>query len=108
MKKREVLITTRAERELREASRWYIERAPAAVAAKWFDGALKAILSLSKNPERCGLAHESDEFPFELRELLYGSGRKKTHRILFAVRPDKVVVHGIRHMSQRDLTPDDL
>jgi plasmid stabilization system protein ParE len=103
----EVVITRRAERELRVAAEWYAQRSPR-IADEWYDKFLKSILTLSRNPQRCGLAHESSEFPFDLRELLFGSGRRKTHRSLFAIRPDKVVIHGIRHFAQRDFTPDDL
>ena len=103
----EVVITRRAERELRAAAEWYARKYPK-IAEEWYDRFLQSILTLGKNPQRCSLAHESSAFPFELRELLFGSGRRKTHRALFAIRPDKVVIHGIRHFAQRDFTPDDL
>lgn len=103
----EVVISRRAERELREAADWYAQRSPK-IADEWYDKFLQSILTLGRNPQRCSLAHESPDFPFELRELLFGSGRRKTHRALFAIRPDRVVVHGIRHFAQRDFAPDDL
>jgi hypothetical protein len=46
--------------------------------------------------------------PIEIRELAYGLGRKPTHRALFAIRPDAVIVYAIRHTAQADVTPDDL
>jgi hypothetical protein len=54
------------------------------------------------------VAHESDRFSFELREMYYGSGRKKTHRELFHITDNEVVVVGIRHFAQDDFAPDHL
>jgi hypothetical protein len=61
---------------------------------------------LAKNPYRCSLALENPRFPIELRQLNYGSGRRKTHRIIFAIRPDTVVVHAVRHVAQEDWRPE--
>lgn len=63
---------------------------------------------LTENALSCPLAHESAEFPFELRELHYGSGRRTTHRALFRVVDDCVEVLAIRHHAQRDVSPDDI
>lgn len=105
--KYEVVLTRRAEDQLSAAAAWYQGEAPQIVDA-WFAGFVKAIISLESNPRRCSLARESEAFPFELRQLLYGLGRRKTHRALFVVHQDRVVIHAIRHLSQRDVTIDDL
>ena len=46
--------------------------------------------------------------PFEIRQLVYGLGRKRTHRAIFTIRPDQVVVLTIRHLAQSDLGSEDL
>ena len=63
---------------------------------------------LKSDPHRFGLIHESHRFPFELRELLYGSGRRKNHRTVFRIIGDRVEVVAIRHLAQRDLDPTDI
>jgi hypothetical protein len=73
-----------------------------------FQGFLKALDSLSINPERYPFAAEIQEFPFEVRELHYRAGRKTTHRALFTIRADIVFVFTIRHVSQRNVSVDDL
>jgi plasmid stabilization system protein ParE len=78
-----VLVTTRAERELNQATDWIAKNAPD-TAERWFRGFVKAILTLEENPERCALARENPEFPFELRQLLYG--RRRSYRALFTIR----------------------
>jgi hypothetical protein len=47
-------------------------------------------------------------FDNTIRELHYGLRNKATHRAVFEVRNDEVIVYTVRHLAQRDLTPDDL
>jgi plasmid stabilization system protein ParE len=105
----DVRLSAAAERSLRETMQWYRERSGAAeVGRLWKDGFLAALESLRERPDRLPLATESDSFPFELRRLLYDSGRRKTHRALFRITGDVVEVIAIRHVSQRDLEPGDV
>jgi hypothetical protein len=62
---------------------------------------------LAENPERCPFARENPRFPIELRLLNYGSGRRTTHRIIFAIRPTLVVVYAVRHVAQQDWRPEE-
>lgn len=57
--------------DLDEAYQWIRERAPEA-AARWFDGFVAALDSLTTSPERCGLAPENDAVEPEIRQLRYG------------------------------------
>ena len=105
--KREVRLTDRAGEQLEAGYHWYAERS-LDLAARWYNGIIDALLGLENNPERFGLAREGVELSMTCRELLYGVGKRKTHRALFAVRPDAVVVYAIRHLAQQDVTPEDL
>ncbi|MBW3541091.1 MAG: type II toxin-antitoxin system RelE/ParE family toxin [Planctomycetes bacterium] len=104
---RRVSILPNAARSMNEAYRWYLEHAPH-VADRWYHGLLTAIKGLSSNPERFGLAHESDDLELEVRELLFGVGRRKSHRVFFLIHADRVEVVAVRHVAQRDLSSDDL
>jgi plasmid stabilization system protein ParE len=101
----DVLITSRAERELHELAEWIATKAPVA-AARWYRGFVQVILKLGDNPFRCAVARESPRFPFEIRELLYG--RRRNYRAIYAIRETKVVIITIRHAARDDLTPEDL
>ena len=94
----EVLVTRRAEQELNQAADWIARSAPD-TAEEWFNGFVKAIVSLGEHPERCGFAHENERFTFDLRQLLYG--RRRTHRALFTIRQDVVVVLTILTLLSR-------
>jgi plasmid stabilization system protein ParE len=63
----------------------------------WFLALEEAIASLANFPQRCPLAPENAEFPFEVRQLLYGR-KPHVYRILFTlVESDTVYILHIRH-----------
>ena len=104
--KYEVVLTDEARQNVRAAVAWYAEQSQAA-ADRWYSCFLEALDSLAEDPQRCALARENPRFPIELRELNYGSGRRVSHRIIFAIRPNFVVVCAVRHVAQQDWRPDD-
>lgn len=77
---------------------------------RWLEGFEKAIDSLVDRSEQHGLARENDlyEFPYPVRQLLYGLGKKPTHRAVFEVRGDTVFVVAVRHLAQDNLTFEEL
>jgi len=98
----------RVEYALEAGFRWWAENRSAEQAANWFNGFVAALKSLGANPYRCPLAAEDSLFPYEIRQLNFGLGSKPTHRALYTIRPDRVYVFLIRHLSQQTITPDDL
>jgi ParE toxin of type II toxin-antitoxin system, parDE len=60
--------------------------------------------TLTRQPTRCPRAAESEKFPEELRELLYGKGKSK-YRIIFAIRDEDVVVLYVHHAARKELEP---
>ena len=104
----DVVLTDRADAEMEAVYQWWAENRSQSQAAKWYNTLADAMESLANNPDRCPLARENDRFPMEIRDLYFGVGRRRTHRAVFTIRPDKVLVLSIRHLAQRDLTPDEL
>lgn len=103
-----VLLTKRAKEQLEGAVRWWAEHRSAATAQRWYDGFLQALLALENNPERCPIARENDAFPYEIRQLAYGLGRRVTHRAVFTIGDNTVVVFTIRHLAREGIAPDEL
>jgi hypothetical protein len=58
---------------------------------------------LTQQPLRCPLATESDKFPEEPRDLLFGK-RKNKYRIILAIRNDDVVLY-VHHAARQELEP---
>ena len=103
-----VITSEPARADVRADCRWWAEHRSAEQAERWFDACEAAITSLSHRAEHCLLAPEDDAFPFELRQLTFGLGRKPTHRILFTIRPEMIFVLRVQHLAQQFLTLDDL
>jgi plasmid stabilization system protein ParE len=86
-----------------EAYEWIAQVAPGR-AARWYQGLLRAIETLTDNPRRCSLAPEAEDIGQEIRQLLYGR-RSGVYRILFVIRDDSIVrVLAIRHGARRPLS----
>ena len=103
-----VVITEQAEREMRTAYDWWAEHRSKRQADRWYAGLASAIADLSDNPQRHGQSRETDRFAYEIRDLLFGLGRRPTHRAVFTIRGEEVVVLTVRHVAQQDLSPDDI
>jgi len=100
-----VEIAWKAAREIEEQYQWLAKRSRAA-AARWRRSLLDAVASLEENPERFGEAPEA-EYHEGLRQLIHGK-RRKTHRILFEIRGEMVIVLRVRHAAQDLLGPESL
>ena len=64
-----VILNERADAQLEAAYRWWLERRSAEQAARWYNGFLDSLRSLSENPERCALARENAKFPMPVRVI---------------------------------------
>ncbi len=103
-----VVITEQAEREMQSAFNWWTEHRSKRQADRWYAGLAKAIVDLSEKPERHSQSREKDRFAYAIRDLLFGLGRRPTHRAVFTIRGEEVVVLTVRHVAQPDLSPDDI
>lgn len=104
--KREVFFTQRAEADI-DATLAFMKSHSQQVASKWFAKLADAIEQLENAPERFALCSESDRFPIELRQYNFGVGVKLTHRLVYTIRPNRVVVYAVRHLAQ-DAIGDEL
>jgi plasmid stabilization system protein ParE len=103
-----VVITQRAERDMSAAVSWWAAERSVEQAKRWLAGLDQELQTLARSPERCPLAAENGQFPHQLRELHYGLSRRPTHRAIFTVADDLVLVLAVRHGAQDLLRPEDL
>ena len=104
--KYDLIIQPPAYDDLEQAYLWIAERSPAR-AARWFNRFLDALETLKENPQRCGLAAESETVGREIRQLLYGK-RSGVYRALFVIHKREVHVLHIRHAARDYLPPEEL
>jgi len=100
-------FTERATKEFNAACDWYEQHSPQA-AKKWLAAVGHMLDQLESDPHRFPRASDADVLTVPLQESYLGAGRRYTHRFVYAVRPDHVVVvYAIRHLAQDELTIDD-
>jgi plasmid stabilization system protein ParE len=93
---------------LESGADWWVENHSVRQAARWHEVFSAEIESLRNSPDRFPLAEESSEFNYELRELHYGLGARPTHRAVYTIVSEILVVLTIRHGAQRALRPGDI
>jgi len=103
-----VIISGPAERDIQAAHDWWAENRSTEQASRWYLGIRELIASLNQMPERCSMASERDLLEQGIRQLLYGLGRRPTHRIVFAIDGNDIVVLRVRHVAQDVLTSGEL
>ena len=81
---------------------WLLSQQAGDTGLRWFQKLKEAVATLSELPQRCPLAPENKEFPFEVRQLLYGR-KPHVYRVLFTIEGDTVVILHIRHGRRRYL-----
>jgi plasmid stabilization system protein ParE len=100
-------LSFRAQADAAEIYAWYASRDVEA-AQTWFLGLRESLRSLESSPERFQVAEQLEDSGLEVREYLYGSGRKKSHRVFFRILSDTVEVLAIRHRAQQTQTAADI
>jgi plasmid stabilization system protein ParE len=97
-----VEMTAAAERDADAVLEWLLSQHSGEAGMRWFLALQDAIASLAQFPERCALAPESDAFPFEVRQLLYGHA-PHVYRVLLTIEEKTVFVLHVRHGRRQPL-----
>lgn len=102
-----VRVMPRARRQLYESALWWAEHRSTEQAALWLERFEAELESLTIDLQRWPVALESDAAGVEIREMAFGLGKKKTHRAVFRIHDQSVVVYAVRHLAQDQLAADD-
>jgi plasmid stabilization system protein ParE len=103
-----VVISAPATRDIEAAYDWWRTNRSEEQAHRWYCAIYTAIQSFRQMPERYSFATESDLLSQGIRQLLFGMGRSVTHRIVFAIDDNTVIVLRVRHSSQDSLPSRDI
>ena len=99
----QIKITEPAEADIDQAFVWWSENRSAEQAVRWYQEIKLAIATLRRMPERCPVVPETKLSAVGVRQLLFGVGLHPTHRIIFVIESDKVVILRVRHHAQDTL-----
>jgi plasmid stabilization system protein ParE len=105
---RPVILMDLAQADLEEQCRWWAEHRSGDQAERWYNGFIVALKKLSVTAEQHAIAIENADFPIEIRQLNYGPAGRPTHRAIYTIRPDMILVLRVQHLAQDRLTFEDL
>ena len=95
-----VVLSESAQKDIRQNTSWWSENRSAEQAERWYVGIIDKIYSLENMPTRCAQAPEAAKLNLDIRNLLFGISSRPTHRVLFQIDGQNVVILRVLHMSQ--------
>jgi plasmid stabilization system protein ParE len=95
-----VILLPRAEADIEANAQWWATHHSIEQAAHWFEAIHDQLKSLEQFPARNGLSAENDDFPYEIRDKLLGSGPRPSYRGVFTIKDDTVYVLTVRRSAQ--------
>jgi plasmid stabilization system protein ParE len=104
----EVYISDLAEIDINSAYCWWRDNRSEEQANRWFHQIYLAAETLQSMPSRCPRCDETDLDDVGIRQLLFGIGRRPTHRIIFEIAGKEVNILRVRHVAQNTLGIDEL
>ena len=103
-----VIVHDTAMDDVERNARWWLENYSKDEALRWYELAFQKIYSLEAFPTRHGLSAENADFPFEIRDLLFGPGSRPSYRAIFTIQENVVHVLAVRRSSQDKLYTSDV
>jgi plasmid stabilization system protein ParE len=98
-----VEVTAKAKRDLRTIRDWLLAREAGEAGRRWFVKLNEAMASLAEFPNRCPIAPENEDFPLEVRQLIYGR-KLREFRVLFTIDGSTVIILHVRRGSRTRLS----
>lgn len=94
-----VTFSPEARDEALDAVDYIAAQSSAEVALRWYEGLEAVIASLAEMPAQHGYAREHGSVPgVEPRQVVF-----KSHRLIFTIRGEEVIVLHIRHVARDNL-----
>jgi hypothetical protein len=103
-----VVVHPDAMDDIRRNARWWAEHHSQEQALAWYDHALASLYELEHLPERHAVSRENDDFPYEIRDLLFGLGSRPSCRAIFTIQYKTVHVLTVQRGAQNTLRPEDV
>ena len=103
-----VRVTGPAERDIRGHHRWWSAHRSPSQADRWFAEINRAVQSLATMPLRFRRADEQPLMDADIHQMPVGVGRRATHRIIFGVTGQEVVIYRVRAFAQDRLEFEEL
>lgn len=100
----EISLTSRAKEDIERNFDWWAINRSKLQAEEWYLQLSVVLQSLTQTPNRCRrIRNDRELFGEEVRQLLFGTGSRPTHRIVFGVDGTQVMIYRVLHTSQSPL-----
>jgi len=106
--KRRVVITGPAETDVLSNHQWWADNRSAEQAVRWLEGIYDAMFGLATSADVHSLATETVLRKAEIRQASFGLGSRPTHRIIFSIDGNYVVIFRVRAFKQDEIDLEDL
>jgi plasmid stabilization system protein ParE len=103
-----VEIPAHVKLQIAKAAQWWADHRSLDQASRWLDEIELAIEGLTNSYMHHSIAPESNSFPTEVRQLLFGTGRSYTHRVLYQIHEDAVAIVAVLHRAQGAIERKDI
>lgn len=101
-------VTGPAKDDIARNRDWWAEHRSAEQAGRWFLGVEAAVLELAETADRYGYATEGSLRRAGVKQVSFGLGRRPSHRILYAIKGEEVVIYRVMAFKQDAIGVDDL
>lgn len=101
-----IFVTEAAKQDVRANHRWWSQNRSREQADRWLEGIDAAVQSLKQMPLRFGKAPEEGLLGIEVHQMPFGIGSKPTHRVIYVVADQEVVIYRVRSLVQDGTTED--
>ena len=103
-----VVISQKAKHDIRRNAEWWAENHSRTQAEKWFFCVYGQLEAIGNSPASYGLSAENGVFPFDLRDALVGTGRRKLYRAIFRIEDDVVTIYRVVRAAEGIIQADEL
>ena len=105
---RRVIITGPAESDVLSNHAWWAENRSEDQAIRWLEGIYDTMLGLANTADVHPLATETALRKAGIKQASFGLGRRPTHRIVFSIDGNSVIIFRVRAFKQQEIDLGDL
>ena len=106
--RRHVTITKPAESDVHTNYAWWAEHRSEEQAKRWLVGIYQAMFQLAEDADTYSGATEAKLRQIGIKQVGFGIGSRATHRILYRVQNDEVIVFRVRALRQDAIALENL
>lgn len=103
-----VNITNPAKEDVDQNHAWWGDNRSQEEADRWYVGVIAAMHELGKTADRHTFATEKSLHEQGVKQCSFGLSRRPSHRILYGIEGDEVVVYRVRAFKQDAVGPENL